>query len=334
MTARGDRKWTWHSRLRAGAARRLRPRALPPLILALGVVALASALVVRGIAGDRGPALPAASAGSNELLRYEQSFGPVQRPTTVAVDEAGFVYVVDSDLAQVTVFRPDGTIERTLGSAAASGGAEGDSSATLASPLGIAIDPGGRVFVSDLEARRIVTFTREGRYEGTFAAPEIAEGAPGALLFHEGKLYVCDLRRQAVLEFDANGLLLRTITGGGSIRYPNGVWAWPDGALTVADTENNRLLEIDSSGGTVRVIEAGLLSPRGVSADSLGHLFVASPLDHRVAVLERTGVEIDALSAVAGQGLGFPTGVAVSGDSLYVTDRAASAVHRWRINAS
>jgi DNA-binding beta-propeller fold protein YncE len=82
--------------------------------------------------------------------------GDFARPTNVAVDKDGNVYVTDTFNDRVEVFDADGNFIRTFGKA-------GDGPGYFARPKGIAIDADGHIWVADAVQDRVQVFTPEGR---------------------------------------------------------------------------------------------------------------------------------------------------------------------------
>lgn len=82
--------------------------------------------------------------------------GQFSRPTNVAVDADGNVYVTDTFNDRVEIFDADGNFMSTFGKA-------GDGPGYFARPKGIAIDQDGHVWVADTVQDRVQVFTREGQ---------------------------------------------------------------------------------------------------------------------------------------------------------------------------
>ncbi len=82
--------------------------------------------------------------------------GDFSRPTNVAVDGNGNLYVADTFNNRVEVFDPEGGFIRTFGKA-------GDGPGYFARPKGIAVDKDGHVWVADSVQDRVQVFTPEGR---------------------------------------------------------------------------------------------------------------------------------------------------------------------------
>jgi sugar lactone lactonase YvrE len=82
--------------------------------------------------------------------------GEFAKPTGVAVDHEGNLYVADTWNDRVEIFDPDGDFIRAFGKA-------GDGPGYFARPKGIAIDGDGHVWVADAMQNRVQVFTPEGQ---------------------------------------------------------------------------------------------------------------------------------------------------------------------------
>ncbi len=128
---------------------------------------------------------------------------------------------------------------------------------------------------------------------------------------------------------------------------PRGVAVDGAGNLYIADTQNKRIRKVDSTGTITTVAgtgvwgfsgdggpasEAQLSTPRGVTVDGAGNLYIADSRNHRIRKVDSTGT----ITTVAGTGvegfsgdggpavearISFPEGVAVDGaGNLYIGD--------------
>jgi len=82
--------------------------------------------------------------------------GQFARPTNVAVDSEGNLYVSDTFNNRVEIFDAEGNFISTFGKA-------GDGPGYFARPKGIAVDQDGHIWVADSIQDRVQVFTREGR---------------------------------------------------------------------------------------------------------------------------------------------------------------------------
>ncbi len=115
-------------------------------------------------------------------------------PNGVAVDDAGYVYVTDSNNGRLLVFGQDGTIVATVG--------RGTGAGNLGLPRGVAIDGQGRVYVVDTSGQGVFVYGqyKEGatglEFLGSFGSQGVANGAfsypNGIAVDDRGRLYVAD----------------------------------------------------------------------------------------------------------------------------------------------
>lgn len=92
------------------------------------------------------------TTGKNHTLTDPGEFS---KPSNVAVDKDGNLYVTDTLNDRVEVFDADGNFIRTWGK-------NGDGPGDFARPKGIAIDSDGHVWVADAMLNRVQVFTPEG----------------------------------------------------------------------------------------------------------------------------------------------------------------------------
>lgn len=76
--------------------------------------------------------------------------GPLRRPTGVAVDKAGRIYISDATLCQVV------RVDDVYGNGMVTFGSEGSAIGQFMHPGGIAVGPTGQIYVADTGNRRIV----------------------------------------------------------------------------------------------------------------------------------------------------------------------------------
>ena len=269
----------------------------------------------KGYRGDGGPAAEA-------LL---------SDPFAVTVDAAGNVYVADTGNHRVRRIDVNGTIETYAGTGVRGYSGDGSpaASARLDTPVAVATDATGHVYVADFGNRRVRRVGLGGTIE-TYAGPgdsldwgdagpatEIRlEGPGGVAADAAGNVYVTDYLGRRVLRIDPAGVI-STLAGTG------------DGDF-----------EGDDSAGDAALLEG----PAGVAVDAAGNVYVADYLGERVRRIDPAGV----ISTIAGTGeagyggdggaadaalLDGPAGLAAdAAGNVYVADESNHRVRR--INAS
>jgi DNA-binding beta-propeller fold protein YncE len=221
------------------------------------------------------------------------------RPQSGATDEEGRVYVSDASRQAVMVFDPTHGLQTWT---------QAEGLAAFSVPVGIAVAPGGRVFVADAGLGIVARLDRDGRTQ-----PAIGRGAlrrPTGVAFDpaSGRLFVVDTHAHDVKVFDGDGRLAATYgrrgEGEGEFNYPTHI-AYARGELYVADTMNSRVQVLDASDGRHRLtlgargLNLGnLVRPKGVSVDSEGNIYVVESYFDHLLVYDRGGAFLLAIGGL------------------------------------
>jgi uncharacterized protein (TIGR03437 family) len=256
---------------------------------------------VLSFSGDGGPALSAQMNG----------------PQGVAADNAGNFYVSDTGNNVVRKVAKGGTITTIAGNGSAGNGGDGGAgtSAQLASPMGLAVDTSGNLYISDslnAKVRKVsggVISTVAGNgtpgFGGDGAAASSAQiNTPlGIAVDGAGNLYIADFSNNRVRKVSTGGTIT-TVAGSGNAGYsgdggpainaqlntPTAVALDGSGNLYIADAGNN-VIRLVSPGGSISTIagngtagysgdggpalQAQLISPRAIAVDSVGNILIA-----------------------------------------------------------
>jgi tripartite motif-containing protein 71 len=215
-----------------------------------------------------------------------------------------------------------GVLALTLGAAAPASadigflrawGTVGNDPGQFALPDGIGVDNGGTVWVADRDNNRVQRFTAGGRLLPFPALRhQHLSGLPGRLnLPYDvapdalGNVYVADTHNHRIQEFAPTGKLIRSFgslgSGDGQFWQPRGIAIDPFGNVWVADHENHRVEKFTSTGvflgrfgahggdGSYGGGPGEFNSPRGLSSDAAGNIYVADDANHRVVKLDNDG---------------------------------------------
>ena len=113
-------------------------------------------------------------------------------PGGIAVDAAGYMYVVDILNSRVAKLSPDGSFVRQFGR-------PGDTAGTFSRPKDVAVDAAGNVYVSDGLLAAVQVFSADGDYLGFIGRADPSDphsqslfAAPAGLAVAGGKLWVVD----------------------------------------------------------------------------------------------------------------------------------------------
>jgi uncharacterized protein (TIGR03437 family) len=228
--------------------------------------------VVTTIAGNALPGF----AGDTELATGSE----LNRPTGVATDAAGNIYIADSGNNRIRVISPAGTIGTLAGNGnTAFFGDRGSSvEAALNRPRGVAVDAAGAVYIADTgnrRIRRVLNGVIDTVAENLVAPSEVAVDASGAI-------WVAD---------SGDGTLRRFFRGG-SISVPlpgaRGIAVDPFGNVFASGLD--RIVKVSADGSTTVIAGAGQCcyegdggpaaaarfnAPWGLAPDSAGNLYIA-----------------------------------------------------------
>ena len=245
-------------------------------------------------------------AGTQPASENTKVLFQLGEPYGMAVDSKGQVYVADQKVGAVFIFNTE-TREVEL--------IKNKTHAHFARIIGLAMDDGDRLFVSDPGLRHVLVFDASHKAEDVISDGMVS---PGCLAIDRENrlLYVSDVELDQVLVYDADSLKLNRkmgttghkheLTTPGDFARPAGLAVDQDGNLYVADTLNNRIEIFDADGKFISTFgKAGdgpgyFARPKGVAIDSDGHIWVADGVQDRVQVFNK---EAQLLISFGGHGL-------------------------------
>jgi len=278
-----------------------------------GVLTVVAGNGASGFSGDGGSA-------SSAMLN---------RPSGVAVDRAGNIYVADTDNFRIRVVAPNGTI-RTMAGGGQSAATEGGpaTSASLGFAQRVAVDTAGNLFILEWGSGNIRKVSPDGTLSLVVSG---LSDAAGLAVDTAGNLYFAEFSNNRVRKLAPDGTVT-TVAGTGGMGYsgdggpatgarlwsPNDVAIDAGGNLYIADTGNGRVRRV-TPGGIISTVAGG--GPPGTTGD--GGPATNASLDNPISVgVDTAGnfyigftSRIRKVSAA-----GIITTVASGGDTSYVGD--------------
>jgi len=151
----------------------------------------------------------------------------------------------------------------------------------LSQPRGLAVGPGGLLYVSDQGDHRIVVFGPDGDVVDSWGGYGTAGGyfifPAGVAVDRGGNVWVCDSGNSRVQEFAPDGSFIAawgTVgTGPGEFIQPEGIATGDDTLIAVCDGGTGDVVLLGASGNEIGRWSNGL--SRGVAFDDAGGLYVA-----------------------------------------------------------
>ena len=229
----------------------------------------------------------------SEFLRCHVSRTPfLCRPTGVAVDKDGCIYVADNFSHCPAKFSKDGS--KLLKIICREGPRNGE----LKSPGGIRISEKGEVLVCDCANHRVQVFDQTLQFQRSFGKKGADSGEfnwPVDLDFDSsGNIYVSDMDNDRIQVFDADEKFVRSFGTRGSepgqLDQPVFLFVDRDNYLYVSENHNHRVSIFRTSGDFVQVLgekgeqEGKMTSPKGITKDKDGFLYIGERGNKRIQI--------------------------------------------------
>lgn len=215
----------------------------------------------------------------------------LQRPSALIGDDNGRLYVSDTSRQAVFVF------DEKAGALHVWERAEG--LANFVAPSGLALGPGGDLFVADAELGFVVRLDAKGEPRGVIGRGLLKRPTGLARDPRDGLLFVADTYAHDIKVFDDSGKLLRVVgargEGEGEFNFPTHL-AYSNGELYVTDTLNSRVQVFNAAGevqkrrfGQRGLYLGNLVRPKGVALDSEGNVYVVESYYDSLLVFSARG---------------------------------------------
>jgi streptogramin lyase len=302
-------------------------------------------------------------AGSADGTGRAASFN---RPTGMARDSAGNLFVADTGNHTIRRITPAGVVSTWAGKAGVAGsGGTPRSAALFNGPQGLAIGPDQTLFISDTgnhAIRRILPTGQASKVAGLYGVRGSADGAGSTARFNtplgiavgsNGDIFVADSVNNTVRKIV--GTTVTTIAGtpgrtgsvdGDSVNArfntPVGLALDPSGNVLVADSMNHTIRRLSPTGVVTtwagRAAQSGFAngtgadarfaSPWGLTTDSHGNVYVADWGNSAVRKVTSAGV-VSSYTVGLGGTFRTPKGVVLdAAGNMIVTDSGSCVIRR------
>ncbi len=223
--------------------------------------------------------------------------GQFKEPDGIAIDAKNNIWVSDQANNNVQEFNEKHEWVRTVSSWKL-GKFPTETTITLKSPRGLAVDATGNVWVAE-GGKTVIEFSETGEYVrgiGEWTVEIIHKEAitnPGGVAIDpSGDIWVADTSNNRVVEFSSTGSYMKQFgtagTGAGQFKEPKGIAITKEGYIWVADTLNDRMQKFNSTGeyiGAVGSLGTGngqFTEPRSTVLNAAGSMWVADTGNNRV----------------------------------------------------
>ena len=277
---------------------------------------LATVTTLAGAADSKGSV---DAAGTEARLAY---------PMGIVVAADGTLYVVDDENHTIRKITPAGAVTTLAGAAGSPGNADGmGAAARFHHPVGLAMDAGGALYVTDADSHTIRKITPAGAVTtlaGEAGRKGSADGSAMAARFDlphgvavdaRGNVYVADTENHTIRKITPAGAVT-TLAGtarhkgsadglGAAARFnhPVGLAVDSEGNVYAADNGNHAIRKITPAGEVAtwaglpghhggtdgRGSLARFLFPTGVAVDAIGNVYVADHLNTTIRKISPSG---------------------------------------------
>jgi len=274
----------------------------------------------------------------SSLFFGKEDKGRIVRPVAIVRGHDNRLAIADQGRKGVHLYFPESKEYRFIFEA------DGES---LQSPVGVAFDDQGKLYVTESLLRKILVFDARGSFQSaiTMAGNEMIQ-RPTGIVFNtfDKHLYVSDTLSHQILVFNKNGHFVSRIASRGesigAFNFPTHLGADQRGNIYIVDSLNFRVQIYSPETLIWRMFgrhgngSGDFASPKGVDVDRNGIIYISESLFDTVQLFDKTGRYLLAVGS-KGNGQGqfwMPSGLFIDKkDRLYVCDTYNQRVQIFQI---
>lgn len=223
------------------------------------------------------------------------SFGTFSDPAALAFDVNGNLFIADAEtnsVDEIVNTGATGTFVAGAQSTLVSSSMPFAGEPLGGTPVGLAVAPGGTLYIADNTNHRVVFYNPITGTAGVTCVTS-ANGAAnpiGVAVDPSGNLYAADDEAGKVFICSAGAVSTTAVSG---VTAPSGVAVDASGSLLIVDNSTGNVVRVPYLSGALApsqaiAVEAAGAGARSIVLDAMGNMYVANPTSKSVYAIQRT----------------------------------------------